>query len=200
MSQESNIQGDPYLHEDTSVLRNLADIRDSNHLSQFESDHFFARLLELHENSIRGCFDSDHLSLIHHFLFQDVYAWAGEFRTVPIAKGNSFFARPEHIGAELRRLFVHLASEQFLRGNDSGVFSQRAAHYLGEINALHPFREGKGRAQREFIRELAVEAGYDIAWDLVTQDEMLTASVASFHEGSSDAFATILNKIIHPVR
>src|SRR5258707_2104348 len=71
-------------------------------------------------------------------------------------------------------------------------FRERAAHYLGEINALHPFREGNTRAQREFIRELAVEAGYEIAWDLVTQ--------ASFHRGSSEAFATILNKIIRPVR
>jgi len=74
-------------------------------------------------------------------------------------------------------------------------FRERAAHYIGEINALHPFREGNTRAQREFIRELA-----EIAWDLVTQDEMLTASVASFHRGSSEAFATILNKIIRPVR
>jgi cell filamentation protein len=137
---------------------------------------------------------------IHHYLFQDVYAWAGEFRTVPIAKRNSFFARPEHIQAELQKLFHQLAGEQFLRGIDSSGFCRRAAHYLGEINALHPFREGNGRAQREFIRELAAEAGYEIAWDLVTQDEMFAASVASFHRGSSDSFATILNKIVRPVR
>ena len=91
MSRESNIQSDPYLYPDTSVLRNLAHIRDANRLNQFESDHFFARLLELHENPIHGSFDSDHLR--HKYVFQDVYAWAGEFRTVPIAKGNSFFAR-----------------------------------------------------------------------------------------------------------
>jgi cell filamentation protein len=200
LSQEANIQGDRYLYADTSVLHNLADIRDANRLNQFESDHFFARLLELHENPIRGSFDSDHLRHIHHYLFQDVYAWAGEFRTVPIAKGNSFFARPEHIQAELQKLFHQLAGEQFLRGIDSSGFCRRAAHYLGEINALHPFREGNGRAQREFIRELAAEAGYEIAWDLVTQDEMFAASVASFHRGSSDSFATILNKIVHPVR
>jgi fido (protein-threonine AMPylation protein) len=63
---------------------------------------------------------------------------------VPIAKGNSFFARPEHIRAELQKLFHQLAGEQYLRGNDSKGFCQRAAHYLGEINALHPFREGNG--------------------------------------------------------
>lgn len=115
----------------------------------------------------------DHLRHLHYFLFQDVYAWAGKFRTVPIVKGSSFFARPEHIGPELQKLLVQLAGEQFLQRKDSKTFCERAAHYFGEINALHPFREGNGRAQREFIRELAVEAGYDIAWDLVTHDEML---------------------------
>jgi cell filamentation protein len=200
LSQEANIEGDPYLYADSSILRNLADIHDESGLSKFESDHFFARLLDLHENPIKGSFDSDHLRRIHHFLFQDVYAWAGEFRTVPIAKGNSFFARPEHIGPELQKLFHQLAGERYLRGSDSKEFCQRAAYYLGEINALHPFREGNGRAQREFIRELALQAGYEVAWDLVTQDEMFTASLASFHQGSSAALAMILNKTIRPVR
>jgi fido (protein-threonine AMPylation protein) len=200
LSQEANIEGDPYLYADSSILRNLADIHDENGLSKFESDYFFARLLDLHENPIKGFFDSDHLRRIHHFLFQDVYAWAGEFRTVPIAKGDSFFARPEHIGSELQKLFHGLAAEQCLRGNDSKVFCQRAAYYLGEINALHPFREGNGRAQREFMRELALEAGFEVSWDLVSQDEMLAASVASFHQGSSAAFVMILDKIIRAVR
>jgi cell filamentation protein len=92
LSQEGNIHSDPYLYPDTSVLCNLAGIRDANRLNQFESDHFFARLLELHENPIRGSFDSDHLRHIHKYVIQDVYAWAGEFRSVQIAKGNSFFA------------------------------------------------------------------------------------------------------------
>jgi hypothetical protein len=68
LSQEANIQGDPYLYPGTSVLRNLADIRDTNHLNQFESDHFFARLLELHESPIHGSFDSDHLRHVHEHL------------------------------------------------------------------------------------------------------------------------------------
>ena len=80
LSQEANIQSDPYRCPDTSVLRNLADIRDANRLNQFESDHFFARLVELHESPMRGSFDSDHLRHIHKYVFQDVYAWAREFR------------------------------------------------------------------------------------------------------------------------
>ena len=46
-----------------------------------------------------------------------------------------------------------------------------------------------------------MQSGYEIAWDLVTQDEMFGASVASFHGGSSEASPReILNKIIHPIR
>jgi cell filamentation protein len=198
LSHDTNIEGDPYFYPGTSVLRNLAGIRDENRLSQFESDHFFARILELHENPIQGFFDSSHLRRIHQYLFQDVYVWAGEFRTVPIAKGDSFFALPEHIATELQKLCDELAGENALREIRPTTFCARAAHYLGEINALHPFREGNGRAQREFIRELALQAGYELAWDLVTQAEMLTASLASFHHGSSAAFAAILNRIIGP--
>jgi hypothetical protein len=83
----------------------------------------------------------------------------------------------------------------FSKSSQSSVLAPNSAG-----NALHPFREGNGRAQREFIRDLAVESNYEISWDLVTQDEMFAASVASFHGGSNEGFARILNKIIRPVR
>jgi len=129
LSHKANAEGDPYLYPETPVLRNLADIRDAGHLSQFESDHVFARLLELYENPIQGSFDGDHLRHIHQHLFQDVYGWAGEFRTVAMTKGTSFFARPEHLGAELQKLGEQLAKEQFLRGIDVARFCRRSAHY-----------------------------------------------------------------------
>jgi cell filamentation protein len=200
VNQEANIQDDPYVYPGTSILRNLADIRDAGRLERFESDHCFARLLELYENPVPPGFDLNHLKRIHHHLFQEVYAWAGEFRTVNMAKGNSFFARPEYIIPELEKVLDLLASERFLRGTDSQRFCERAAHFFGEMNAIHPFREGNGRAQREFLRELAVEAGYELAWDLVAQKEIRAASIASFQEGSSAGFATILSRIIRPLR
>jgi cell filamentation protein len=199
VNRETNIGDDPYVYPGTSVLRNLADIRDGERLERFESDHCFARLLELYENPLPLGFNLNHLKRIHHHLFQDVYAWAGEFRTVNIAKGNSFFARPEYIVPELQKVLDHLASEHFLRGADSQGFCERAAYFFGEMNAVHPFREGNGRAQRDFLRELAVEAGYELVWDLVPQEEMHAASIASFQAGSSAGFATLLKKIIRPL-
>jgi cell filamentation protein len=156
---EGNTQDDPYVYPGTSVLRNLTDIRDTNRLSRFESDHCFARLLELSENPVSLGFDSNHLKRIHHHLFQDVYSWAGDFRTVNLAKGNSFFARPEYLISQLRNVLDRLVREAFLRGTGPAEFCERAAHFFAEMNAIHPFREGNGRAQREFFRELAVEAG-----------------------------------------
>jgi len=205
VNQEDNIEDDPYVYPGTSVLRNLAELRDAERLERFESDHCFARLLELYENPLALGFDLEHLKRIHQYVFQDVYAWAGEFRTVNMAKGNmakgnSFFARPEYILPELQKVLARLAKQRFLRGTDARGFCERAAHYIAEINALHPFREGNGRAQREFLRELAVEAGYELAWSLVTQEEMHAASIAGFQEGSSAGFAALLKKIIRSLR
>jgi len=198
VDERVQIPDDPYVYPGTSILRNLGNIRDIDRLQRFESDHCFARLVELHENPVPLGFDSNHLKRIHHYLFQDVYVWAGEFRTVDLARDNSFFARPEYIVPELQKTLGQLARENFLRGIDSHGFCERAAYFFAEINAIHPFREGNGRTQREFLRELALEAGYELAWDLVTQDEMEAASIASFHEGTSAGFAALLNRIISP--
>jgi cell filamentation protein len=174
VSQQASVEDDPYVCPGTSILRNLPDIRDEESLERFESDHCFARLLELYENPVAVRFDSDHLK---YHLFQDVFAWAGEFRTVNMARGNSFFARPEYIVPELQKVLDRLASEHLLRGADLQGFCERAAYFFGEMNAVHPFREGNGRAQREFLRELAAGAGYELAWDLAPQDEMHAASL-----------------------
>jgi cell filamentation protein len=200
VKREVNIEDDPYVYPGTSILRNFAELRDAERLDRFESDHCFARLLELYEKPVSLGFGLKHLQQIHRHLFQDVYAWAGEFRTVNMAKGNSFFARPEYIIPELQKVLDRLASERFLRGTESQGFCERAAYFFGEMNAVHSFREGNGRAQREFLRELAVEAGYELAWDVVRQEEIHAASIASFQEGSSAGFAALLKKIICPLR
>ena len=80
-----------------------------------------------------------------------------------IAKTRLFCERAR-IPSEAARVFGHLASENHLRGLDRLAFVKRAAYYLGEINALHSFREGNGRAQRELLREVSVEAGWPWEW------------------------------------
>jgi cell filamentation protein len=111
----------------------------SARLNQFESDHFFARLLELRQNPIRGSFDSDHLRHIHKYVYQT-------YTTGP--ENSARFRSPRATPFspdELQKLFHQLAGEQYLRGKDSTGLWQRAAHHLGEINALHRYREGNNR-------------------------------------------------------
>ena len=186
---------DPYPYPGSVILRNLADIHDAEELKVFEASVSFRRVLELQECPLEGRFDSTHLKRIHHYIFQEVYAWAGEFRSVNISKPEEvWFARPEYIEPALHGLFEELAAEQELRGLERPGFVARSAHYLAEINAVHPFREGNGRAQREFVRELALQAGYQIAWMGITQEEMSAASIRSFENADNAGLEEILLK------
>ncbi len=102
--------------------------------------------------------------------FQDVYEWAGVFRTVDIAKGNSYFAHVPYIESTLKVLFGELSEERHLRGLNQERFASRLAEILGTFNAVHAFREGNGRAQREFVRELAYKNSYWIDGNKVARE------------------------------
>ncbi len=88
-------------------------------------------------------------------------------------------------------IFQQLAKEKNLAGLEAEAFSDRAAYYLGELNALHPFREGNGRAQREFISHLANASRYYIAWENMPPADLLAATIASFHGDTSGLGAFI---------
>ena len=167
---------DPYVYPGTNVLRNLRDIRDAAQLSQAEAIATTRRITELELKPVRGRFDVRHLQAIHRYIFQDVYDWAGQFRTVNISKSCDPFAFHEHIVSYLTNTFAELKRENHLAAADLQQFANRAAYYLGEINAVHPFREGNGRTQREFIRELSVRRGFELNWSRISQPQMIEAS------------------------
>lgn len=167
---------DPYVYPETNLLKNLRDIRDAGQLEKFEAIATTRRSVELEHEPIPGRFDARHLKAIHHHIFQDVYEWAGSFRTVSISKSGDSFAFPQHISSNLAKACENLEREGHLAGSNLERFANRGAYYLGEINAIHPFREGNGRAQREFIRELALLSGLIIDWLQISQEEMIEAS------------------------
>lgn len=184
---------DPYVYPETNVLRNLRGIRDPALLARFEMDMSSRRLTELAESSKAKLFDPSHVRGIHHYIFQDVYSWAGEFRTVNIARsGQYYFAFVERIAAALDETLRHLSKKRYLSDKSSAEFCVRAGHYLGEINAIHPFRDGNGRTQREFIRQLAIRNGYQLAWSGVTREQMAAASQLSFLKGDNSALAGLI--------
>jgi cell filamentation protein len=187
---------DIYLDPISGVLKNRFGIADAAILEETEADLVAARSRELVKKTLQGHFDLKHLQAIHRYLFRDLYEWAGELRTVDISKNDNLFAHHAYIAPAAQSIFEKLASEKHLAGLESSVFSERAAYYFGEINALHPFREGNGRALREFISHLAHANGLYIAWEDVSTEEMLQASMESF-KGDLSRLTVILREHLH---
>ena len=182
---------DHYLDPASGVLKNRLGITDAATLEKAEAALVATRSYELSQTPLKGRFDLTHLQAIHRYLFGDLYEWAGQLRTVDISKGGQRFAHHAHIGRAAAPIFKRLPEEKHLAGLDPAAFSDRAAHYFGELNALHPFREGNGRAQREFVSHLAHAAGYYLAWENVKQPDMLRASIESFKGDTSKLAALI---------
>ena len=168
-----------YCYPGSNVLKNKIGIRDLERLHEMERKLTMLRILELLDKPVRGAFDLKHLQAIHAYIFQDVYDWAGELRKVDIAKGN-MFCNAMFLSGQAVEIFGKLKAEDYLHGLDEDNFAVRLAYYFSEINALHPFREGNGRSQREFIRCLALHNGYVINFVNADKDEMLEASRKSF--------------------
>ena len=187
-----------YCYPDSDVLINKLNIRDSDKLSNVERELIAHRQKDLLVHPISGQFDLKHLQAIHKHLFQDLYSWAGEIRTVDIAKSN-LFCLTQFIQSYADEIFGKLQFENYLIGLEKDEFVKRCAYYFCEINALHPFREGNGRSQREFIRELALNAGWIIDWYKINPEAMLEASIASF-EGNTQTMEKIFSSAIKRVK
>ncbi|WP_375658584.1 type II toxin-antitoxin system protein adenylyltransferase VbhT [Bartonella sp. MR30HLJHH] len=185
--------GDPYTDLETGVMYNRLGIKDKATLQRVESTISYVKSFEFVHTPIRGEFDLNYMKEIHRRLFGDIYEWAGQVRLVDIAKGNSMFASYNQIESYAPKITQKLAKEQYLCGLGAYDFSQRAGYYMGELNALHPFREGNGRTQREFMVQLAREAGYHINWKGIERQEMTRASIEA-HFGNSEYLSALIYK------
>jgi len=184
---------DTYCYPGTDVLRNKAEITNAEDLEAYEGELSTLRSIEILENPIAGQFDLAHLQRIHLALFQDVYDWAGKIRTVDISRGNSRFANVRFIESAANDIFNKLARENWLKGLDADALSKRLAHYLSEINALHPFREGNGRVQRIFISQLSQSAGYQLDYSDLEQEQIYRAMELAFN-GDESILANLIRE------
>jgi cell filamentation protein len=201
MAKQDSQFSDPHFDYEHNILKNLPGFTDQELLDKFERIQATKAILNLPLNPVMGQFDTAHLKAIHARIFQNIYPWAGEFRRVNMHRSGSYpFAAVQFLETNLKATFAKLAAENHLRGLDAPAFSNRAAYYQGELNAIHPFRDANGRAQREFVRELAAEAGYRINWSRVTREQMYAASIESHHRGKNAALAALIAKAIEPTR
>ncbi|HRE59206.1 MAG TPA: Fic family protein [Candidatus Kapabacteria bacterium] len=156
---------DSYKHIDTDytyadpksgILRNLEDISDPDVLLFVESAAVTKRLKELYESPIKIT-GIDSLFEIHRHLFQDIYVWAGKKRIVEISKDGKQFFPTSHFDNAFRYIDQLIAEFKKIPKDNKRKLAELLAEILDNVNYVHPFREGNGRTQREFLRLLALD-------------------------------------------
>lgn len=186
---------DPYAGE-SGVLINRLGITTVAALRRAEADLTFAAMLRVSVHQVPGAYDLDHLCLFHREIFGSVYDWAGRIRTVNLARTErDLFCQWRFIESHAAGVFAGLTAEDRLAGLSRPRFVARLAHYYAEINAIHPFREGNGRAQRAFLRQLGWEAGWHLAWSELDGEENDRASAAGLH-GDEKPLLHMLDRLV----
>jgi cell filamentation protein len=185
-----------YCYPQTDVLKNKLGIKDDNALTIAEREITSLKLLKLYNMPAMGEFNFETLCKIHKIIFEDIYEWAGLIRQGDfLSKGNSIFCRGQYIVENAKIIFKNILRENNLCGLKKSKFIERMAYYMGEINALHPFREGNGRTAREFFRQLSLNAKYTLDFTKTEKEELLTADIEAFN-GKYDTLINILEKVI----
>lgn len=143
-----------YLNEDSTVLKNKYGITDSASLKQKEFEITVSKIAQLYFNGITGNFDEKHLCEIHKFIFEDIYDFAGKYREVDMRKITHFTPYKE-IPSRLHELMNEMNNININFGSKFDI-AKYIADYYYKLIEIHPFREGNGRAIREFIRQLVL--------------------------------------------
>ena len=177
---------------DYIILRNRLDIRDALTLEEAERQFVTQRLLEPVPT---GDFDLAHLKAIHRHLFQDIYAWAGDIRTVEIAKGGSRFQPRRFIATGMADINRRIVAAGYFRGSEPDGFAEGAGPVLGDVNHVHPFREGNGRTQFQYLKQLAASAGHAIDLTRIDRAAWLDASRRS-NAGDHAAIACCIRQAL----
>ena len=165
-----------YFYKDSYVLKNSLGIKDEEQLNIMERKLSSLRLAEFMDKPIKGRFDFKQLKDIHRYLFQDLYPWAGELRKCEINK-VSLFCLFDLIEENAAVIFDGIFNDNYFIDYDDETKIAKLVELFGNINVLHPFREGNGRTQRIFIEALAKVNGLDIDLTKITQSEMIQASI-----------------------
>jgi cell filamentation protein len=193
----SDNSSDSYVYPDSGVLKNIPNIRDAVALQTFEQ-----RATALRYDEAMSAIKDMQISLaawqlLHRILFQDVYVWAGDIRTVQLAKGKTVFAMPEHILRQAHEIFG--AFEKEIPSSRTDVLVDRLAYYFAELNVLHPFREGNGRTQKMLFDEMTRRFGYEINWANISTEEFLDAVVAAYDSQDYSKIQKLFRNEMKPI-
>lgn len=191
---------DPYLIPGTSVLRNLVNAHSGQALNAAESDLVNARYSKLSSIPLAAEGTVRQLQWIHHFLFQDVYEWAGRIRTIDMSKGGGSVFQPLQLFTTgVQYAESTLQHDHMLQGLDRDRFIERLAANYDNFNTLHPFREGNGRTQRVFWTLIARDAGWGLNWAQISKRENDCASFIAHENVDYHLLAHMFETIIQPL-
>lgn len=181
-----------YCYPDSVVLINKMGIRNKDELKAAEEEITAIKQYALWQEPLKGHYTKSHLVRIHRFLFEQIYPFAGHIRREQISKGDTMFFPPNLIDRELTRVFSEIHAKKLLSESNKKIQMQNLSFVMSELNIIHPFREGNGRAIRELIRCMALEYGMTINWGNTDRDTLLDASIASVDNDM--AFCDVLAK------
>lgn len=178
---------------DFIVLKNKFEITDQGNLDKVERLYATQRIKE---KCPSGDFDLDHLTAIHHHIFQDIYSWAGEVRQVEISKGESDFLPSSRIDMAMDGIHKKIIGKRYFQGSDQNAFAKLVAEIIGDINYIHPFREGNGRTQLIYLQQLGAKAGHVLALETMNRDEWIQASISAQNTDYEGMFRCILKSMV----
>lgn len=192
---------DPYLDPDTGILRNLVGAQTQSELDMAEAELSWARLADLRSARIKPTGDLAELRTIHRYLFQDIYAWAGQIRTVDLRKNvdeGEFFVPVAMIERAAGFVADELREDDYLQRMNRVAFIARLAHHYDQLNYIHPFREGNGRAQRAFWNRVARDAGWQLSWIGVAGEVNDAASRAAAERRDLEPLIAMFEQVVSP--
>ena len=164
---------DPYIYEETGTLINKLGIKDYEELRQAEADITFAKLLTAEKDIKFSSFDLQYLKNIHKYILEDIFEWAGEFRTVPMEKpevilgGDTIrYAYPKEIEPKTKEYIEKLNNIDWEKKNTE----EKALEFTKNLAGLwqvHPFRDGNTRTTMVYAFKFAKEHGFAMNEDII---------------------------------
>ena len=172
-----------YTYKNSSVLKNKLNITTEEKLKEYETKMVALKLASIDKADFKRTYDEEHLKAIHKYLFEDVYDFAGQYRLENITKDNFIFSQYQYIDENIKEVFKK-TNIQSLEDLPFEELIIKLSDFITDLNVLHPFREGNGRATREFIREFLDKLGFEINWFEIDYNDILRASMLAVIDDS----------------
>lgn len=172
-----------YTYQDSDVLKNKLNIKNEEKLKEYETKMVAFKLTTIRKQNFTKTFDEKHLKFIHYYLFCDIYDFAGEYRLENITKENFLFSQYQFIESNIKEIMKKIDVIRLKELSFEELIKELSC-IMTDLNVLHPFREGNGRATREFVRELLEILGYEINWYLIDYSDILKASIKAVIDDS----------------